>query len=183
MTDAASIQAAAQQIQTQYGRLDSLVNNAGISSKGQDTATQIRENLETNVVGPVLVTEALEPLLKQSADPRVIFVSSSLSSLTHASDPESPYYASRASTQYDYYRVSKTALNMVMVQFAKRNPGVKTWAGDPGWLATDLADKALMETLGAPHPSVGGREIARIVEGERDADVGKIVGKYGVQQW
>ena len=72
---------------------------------------------------------------------------------------------------------------MVMVQFAKRNPGIKTWAGDPGWLATDLADKALMETLGAPHPSVGGREIARIVEGERDSDVGKVVGKYGVQKW
>ena len=143
----------------------------------------IRENLETNVVGPVLVTQALEPLLKQSADPRVVFVSSSLASLTHASDPDSPYYASRASARYDYYRVSKTALNMVMVQFAKRNPGIKTWAGDPGWLATDLADRALMETLGAPHPSVGGREIARIVEGERDADVGKVVGKYGVQKW
>lgn len=175
--------AASECVERQYSRLDCLVNNAGISSKAEDAATQIRETMATNVTGPVIVTETFDALLKKSADPRVIFVTSSLGSLSHASDPESRYYASKASAQYDYYRASKAALNMIMIQYGKRSPSVKVWGGDPGWLATDLADKELMRKLGAPHASVGGAEIARIVKGERDADVGRVVGEYGVQKW
>jgi NAD(P)-dependent dehydrogenase (short-subunit alcohol dehydrogenase family) len=183
VTDDASLFAAAKVVEEQYGRLDCLVNNAGISKNSENHGIQVRENLATNVVGPVVVTDAFEPLLLKSSDPRVIFVTSSLGSLAHSSDPSSIYYTTKAAYQYDYYRASKAALNMVMVEYGKRMPQIKVWGGDPGWLATDLADKKRMESLGAPHPSVGGNEIARIVKGERDADVGKVVGKYGVQKW
>ncbi|RMZ82561.1 hypothetical protein DV738_g1478, partial [Chaetothyriales sp. CBS 135597] len=179
-----TVEAAAQQVGAKFGRLDGLVNNAGVSSKSASSVTQLRENLAVNTVGPVLVTEAFLPLLKKSADPRLVFVTTSLASLHHATDPSSLYYSTKAPYPYDYYRASKVALNMIMVEFNKREGRqIKVWGGDPGWLATDLADKALMEKLGAPHASVGGNEIARCIKGDRDADVGKVVGKYGIQKW
>ncbi|PYH40871.1 putative carbonyl reductase [Aspergillus saccharolyticus JOP 1030-1] len=183
VTDDASIQAAAQQVKERYGRLDVLINNAGISNKSSNPGEQVRANMATNVVGPVVVTDAFEPLLKAATDPRIIFVTSSLGSLGHASNPNSIYYSTKASYPYDYYRASKAALNMIMVEYGKRNPEIKVFGGDPGWLATDLANKEQMQKLGAPHPEVGAREIVRIVLGERDEDVGKVVGKYGVQIW
>ena len=185
VTDDASILAAAETVKTKFGRLDSLINNAGVSNNSSNPGTQIRENLAVNTVGPVIVTDAFVSLLRKSSDPRLIFVTTSLASLDHATDPTSPYYQTKASYPYDYYRASKVAVNMLMIEFRKREgPHIKMWCGDPGWLATDLANnKALMEKLGAPPASMGGNEIARIVKGERDADEGKVVGKYGVQKW
>ncbi|RMD40867.1 hypothetical protein DV735_g4274, partial [Chaetothyriales sp. CBS 134920] len=184
VTDDESVYNAAKQVEQKFGRLDGLVNNAGVSSKSSNNVTQLRENLAVNTVGPVLVTDAFLALLKKSSDPRLVFVTTSLASLQHATDPSSLYYSTKATYPYDYYRASKVALNMILVEFNKREgQHIKMWGGDPGWLATDLADKALMEKLGAPHASVGGNEIARCIKGERDADVGKVVGKYGIQKW
>lgn len=184
VTDDDSILAAAKTVGEKHGRLDCLVNNAGVSNKSTNPGTQLRENLAVNTVGPVVVTDAFVGLLKKSSDPRLIFVTTSLASLLHATDPSSMYYQTKASYPYDYYRASKAALNMIMVEYNKREgQDIKIWGGDPGWLATDLANKEVMEKLGAPHPSVGGNEIARCIKGERDEDVGKVVGKYGVQKW
>ena len=73
---------------------------------------------------------------------------------------------------------------MILIEFHKREGDkIKMWGGDPGWLATDLANAEIMRKLGAPHPSVGAEQIARCVRGERDADVGKVVGKYGIGKW
>ena len=184
VVDDDSILRAAKTVMEKYSRLDCLVNNAGVSNKSTNPGTQIRENLAVNTVGPVVVTDAFVGLLKKSSDPRLIFVTTSLASLLHATDPSSMYYQTKASYPYDYYRASKAALNMIMVEYNKREgQHIKMWGGDPGWLATDLANKEMMQKLGAPHPSVGGNEIARCIKGERDEDVGKVVGKYGIQKW
>ena len=105
--------AAAKQVFDEYGRVDILVNNAGIFSKNPSARDAFREILAVNCVGAVSITEAFLPLLRKSSAPRLIFVSSSVGSITHASNLESRYYAPAANE----YRASKSALNMLMVQY------------------------------------------------------------------
>jgi hypothetical protein len=65
-----------------------------------------------------------------------------------------------------------------------KEDGVKVWSVGPGFLATDLGgirEKAV--EMGAGPASAGGDILRRVVEGERDEDVGKIVVKDGVSQW
>lgn len=119
VTDPSSIAAAAAKVQADHGRLDALVNNAGtLSQDPGGVATALRADLEVNVLGAAAVTEAFLPLLLlasgagQQRDPRLVFVSSSMGSLTGASDPESRYYRSVLGTSPLEYRVSKAALNV-----------------------------------------------------------------------
>ncbi len=86
------------------------------------------------------------------------------------------------------YRASKAALNMVMIFWHQllKGDGVRVWAVSPGFLATGLAgvgaDK--LRQWGAGEPSQGGDILKRVVEGERDADVGKVVVINGaIQDW
>lgn len=113
VTDPSSIAAAAAKVQADHGRLDALVNNAGtLSQDPGGVATALRADLEVNVLGAAAVTEAFLPLLLATRDPRLVFVSSSMGSLTGASDPESRYYRSVLGTSPLEYRVSKAALNV-----------------------------------------------------------------------
>lgn len=100
VTDAASISTAVETVRDRYGRLDALINNAGISGRpgedfaGQEPATanvdDIRYIFETNVFGVIAVTTAFLPLLRLSDAPRIVNVSSSAGSLTHTSDFSNP---------------------------------------------------------------------------------------------
>lgn len=75
VTDQKSISAAKDDVETKFGRLDVLINNAGIIVTRQtDTLTNLQETFETNVFGQTIVTESFEPLLKKSSKPRVIYV-------------------------------------------------------------------------------------------------------------
>lgn len=84
------------------------------------------------------------------------------------------------------YRCSKTALNMLMLDWSHKlkEDGVKVWGVGPGFLATNLGhipEKA--KAMGAGHPSIGATLLKKVVEGERDADVGKIVLKDGLSRF
>lgn len=84
------------------------------------------------------------------------------------------------------YRCSKTALNMLMLDWNHKlkADGVKVWCVEPGVLATNLGGMTEeVKKMGAKQPSVGGRIIKRVVEGERYELVGKIVGEAGVVPW
>lgn len=63
--------------------------------------------------------------------------------------------------------------------------GVKVWAVGPGMCATNLGGLGpqLAYQMGCEHPRRGGLIIRTVVEGERDEDVGKIVGRDGVVDW
>lgn len=177
-----SVDAAAQKISLTYGRLDILVNNAGVASNESSARDTLRAILAVNLVGAVSVTEAFLPLLRASKSPRLIFVSSSLGSVIHAADPSSVYYSVEATE----YRASKAALNMMMVRYWKllKGDGFKVFGADPGYVATNLVQSPEdMRSRGAGEPEDGGERIAQVVKGERDKDVGKVCGVYGVSPW
>lgn len=142
VTDEASVRRAAEWVEAEFGRLDVLVNNAGIAradghgAPSETTLETLREVFETNVFGVVAVTVAMLPLLRRSPAARIVNVSSEVGSITGMTDPASPLWP-MASVPYP---ASKTALNMVTAMFAKelRDTGIKVTAANPGYCATDL---------------------------------------------
>ncbi|RDS63830.1 MULTISPECIES: SDR family oxidoreductase [unclassified Streptomyces] len=151
VTDDASVQAAAKTVEADGG-LDVLVNNAGIELRGpgnsvppagDTTADEMRTVYETNVFGVVRVTHAFLPLLQSSPAPVVVNVSSGLASLAGLSDPDSPAHFYQALA----YPSSKTAVNMITVQYAKAFPGLRINAVEPGFTATDLNGRTGTQTV------------------------------------
>jgi NAD(P)-dependent dehydrogenase (short-subunit alcohol dehydrogenase family) len=127
-----SIHAAVEEISRHTDRLDVLVNNAGVlldEDKGALSVTpEIFENtIRTNTLGPWLVTQAFVPLLKKSAGPRIVNVSSGGGQLEDGADGWAPAYC-----------VSKTALNGVTVQLAAALPKFAVNSVCPGWVRTDM---------------------------------------------
>jgi NAD(P)-dependent dehydrogenase (short-subunit alcohol dehydrogenase family) len=165
VTDDASVTAAAATIGDQAGHLDVLINNAGIlgdvTAPEDMTVDQLRAVYETNVFGVVRVTNAFLPVLRRSAEPSVINVTSGLGSFTMIHDPE------RVESQYRLaaYGSSKTAVTMLTMQYAKTTPDVRFNAVDPGQTATEFtghlghsveegADAAVrVATLGSDTPT------------------------------
>ena len=140
VTDDASVAAAARLIQERAGRLDVLVNNAGVTGGTPQEPTRVdlaavRAAVETNVIGVIRVTNAMLPLLRRSASPRIVNMSSSVGSLTRQA--ESTAGAGPISAAY---APSKTCLNAVTVQYARelRDTNILINAGCPGFTATDL---------------------------------------------
>lgn len=140
VTNQESINAAAQAVERDFGRLDVLVNNAGIAlDNGPASAINmdtLRRTYDTNVFGVFAVTQALLPLLKKSDAGRIVNMSSGLGSLTQNSDPGWGF----AGVKPLAYNSSKAALNMITVIFAAelKDTPVKVNAADPGYVATDL---------------------------------------------
>lgn len=142
VTDDASVSAAAELVSRQYGRLDVLVNNAGITGgvpqePTRVSADQIRTVVETNVIGVVRVTNAFLPLLRRSDSPRIVNMSSGVGSLTRQSASSGERSTGPISAAY---APSKTFLNAVTVQYAKElaGTGILINLGCPGFVATDL---------------------------------------------
>ncbi|MBN6052091.1 SDR family oxidoreductase [Nonomuraea sp. RK-328] len=143
VTDEESVQAAAKWIEREYGRLDVLVNNAGVAggwppepNPSATPAATLREVYETNVFGVVTVTNAMLPLLRRSEAGRIVNMSSELGSVSLALDPGTPFWDNNLLA----YNSSKSALNMVTVSYAKelRDTPIKVNACTPGYCATDL---------------------------------------------
>lgn len=137
-----SIAAAAAEVQQRHGRLDVLVNNAGVfrddmqRKPSEQPLAAWRETFDTNVFGVVATTQAFLPLLKKAPAARIVNVSSILGSIAENADP--------GSTIYDFkvpaYNVSKSAVNAWTVQLAHelRDTAVKVNAVHPGSVKTDM---------------------------------------------
>lgn len=150
VTDQATARTAAQQIEERFGRLDVLINNAGVTGSGQvspeDAHDQVpssvdldmvRAVFETNVFGVIAVTNAMLPLLRRSPAPRIVNVSSAAGSLTITSDPDGSLATLPTSAAYT---PSKAALNALNMQYANelRKNGILVNAADPGYVDTEV---------------------------------------------
>ena len=131
ISDRRSVDALASWIRSELGRLDVLVNNAAVLL---DEGTSILETdpavfeatMRINALGPLLVTQAMAPLLGASANPRVVNVSSGAGQISSMTS-----YAPA-------YSISKAALNAVTVMLAAALPHARVNCVDPGWVRTDM---------------------------------------------
>lgn len=175
ITDQGSILAAKEEVETKFQKLDVLINNAGIIvTHPCDTITHLRETFETNTFGPAIVTEAFEPLLRKSSNPRLIYVSSDQGSISNRLDTSYKFYKIRG----DYYRMSKAALNMLAachrVNYAEF--GFKVCAFNPGLCVTNLTGergRAMRIQHGARDARDAAMALAEVATGKRDDDVDK----------
>lgn len=143
VTSSEDISTLAGYIERTFGKLDVLVNNAGIGLEwdGKPTDTdKIRRTLEVNLIAPFAITEALVPLLSRSDDARVINQSSmmgSIGSAENAWEQLAPFMAVGYST-------SKAGLNMLTLIQSKTlaSKGIAVAAAHPGWAKTDLGTQA-----------------------------------------
>jgi NAD(P)-dependent dehydrogenase (short-subunit alcohol dehydrogenase family) len=130
-------------IENTFGKLDALVNNAGIALEwdGQPTNTEkIRHTLEVNLIAPYAITEALIPLLSLSDDARVINQSSMLGSIGTAENN----WNQVGGFMTIGYSTSKAGLNMLTQIQSKtlKDKGILVAASHPGWVKTDLGTQA-----------------------------------------
>lgn len=149
-----SVGAAVETVRGSTDELDVLINNAGITGEQvgpMDKLTSPEETLpqhlipvfRVNVFGPVRVTHAFLPLLRAADDPRVVMVTSGAGSLTHATDTQRV----ESTVAHLMYPTSKTALNMLTVQYAKGIPDIRFNLADPGFTATDLNHRQGTQTV------------------------------------
>jgi NAD(P)-dependent dehydrogenase (short-subunit alcohol dehydrogenase family) len=134
-------------LESNFGKLDILINNAGISADGLagtsvsgTTEQSLRNTFETNFFAPIALTQALLPLLKKSKAGRIVNMSSILGSQTLHADPSSPIYNFKALS----YDASKAALNSFTIHLAHElnNTNIKVNSAHPGWVKTDMGTEA-----------------------------------------
>ena len=130
VTDDASVGAALAGAEENPGSLDVLVNNAAIYGTFEGVAgydlADAREVIETNVFGPWRLIQAALPLLRRSASPRIVYVSSGAGQLAEMGGGGTAY------------RLSKAALNALTRTLAADEPELKVNAICPGWVRTDM---------------------------------------------
>jgi len=173
VTDLASIAAAAERIRSEFGRLDLLIQNAGISTtrkhepgeflqdyaKNNAASTvsidEVRAIWDTNVFGVLAVHQAMLPLLRLSTDARIVIVSSGVGSLTTNADPAFPYHKIYGPG----YAASKTALNglALAMMIELEDTDIKVNLVSPAFTATALNNFAGTETV-----EDGSREVVRV---------------------
>jgi NAD(P)-dependent dehydrogenase (short-subunit alcohol dehydrogenase family) len=181
VTDPETIRRAVREVEREFGRLDVLINNAGVAldrgmRPSEVPAAVLRATYETNVFGPVAVLQAFLPLLRKSEAGRVVNASSELASLARSRDPGFQF----GNINLLAYNSSKTALNAVTVQFAKelRDTGIKINAADPGYTATDFN-----RHQGTRSVEQGARAAVRLATLPADGPTGGFFAEEGPLPW
>ncbi len=169
----ASIADAAQELGKRLGALHVLINNAAILQTWQGsildvTAGELRETFETNVIGPILLTLALLPLLEAGRPARVINVSSQLGSVAQMTDG------------WPGYGISKAALNAATRKLAPalRSRGISVNAVSPGWVKTDMGTESAPLTV-----EQGARNLVRLVTDFPATTTNKFLQENGEYPW
>lgn len=192
VTDQVSIHSAADRIRNEFGRLDVLVNNAGISSAASPgtpfeermksnipsvgSLDNVRAVFETNVFGVMAVTQAMLPLLRESPAGRIVNLGSSSGSLTLNSDPNFEHRHVFGAA----YSPSKTALHAISLAFAieLEKTNIKVNIACPGFTATDLNN-----FRGTRSVEQGAREAVRLALIGPDGPTGTFSDEDGRVPW
>ncbi|GAB2528287.1 SDR family NAD(P)-dependent oxidoreductase [Paramicrobacterium agarici] len=191
VADGDSIAAAADHIRTRFGRLDVLVNNAGVSFLGdQNTPLPVRASsgllsvvpldivrqiYEINVFGVIALTQALLPLLRSTAGSRVVIVGSGGGSLAANADTDNPHRQ-----MFGVYSASKTALHAVSLAFATAlaPDGIPVNTVDPGMTST-----ALNDFQGTKSVEQGAAHIVEVALRGTDGPTGTFTSDEGPVPW
>ena len=187
VTSPASVAAAADRVTSRHGRLDALVNNAGIlpeateaTENGPIDVEMFRRTFDTNVFGAVSVAEHFLPLLRRSPAGRIVNVSSTMGSLADQGDPDSPYYT----VVVPAYQGSKAALNAFTIALSKTlaDTDIKVNSVCPGWLQTGLggADNRAAAPMTAAEGAEIVTEMACLPD---DGPTGSFVDRDGPVAW
>jgi NAD(P)-dependent dehydrogenase (short-subunit alcohol dehydrogenase family) len=192
VTDQASITAAAERIRKEFGRLDVLVNNAGIvgefpegtpfeerlkfNAPSQAPLSYIRSVYETNVFGVIAVTQAMLPLLREAPAGRIVNIGSSSGSLTLNANPEFQYRNIFGSA----YSPSKAALSATTLAFAieLQKTDIKVNVVCPGYVATDLNDHRGYRTV-----EQGAKQAVKMALIGPDGPTGTFTDEDGTVPW
>ncbi|MFC9219608.1 SDR family oxidoreductase [Streptomyces hygroscopicus] len=180
VTDDESVTAAARLIDERAGRLDVLVNNAGVAGGWPEQPSTIdletvRRLVETNVIGVIRVTNAMLPLLRRSAHPRIVNQSSHVGSLSLQTTPGADLGGISGA-----YAPTKTFLNAVTIQYAKELSGTNILINNacPGYVATDLNGFAGTQT-----PEQGAAIAVRLATLPDNGPTGQMFDDGGVVPW
>lgn len=165
VADPAAIAAFAERLGQRHRSLDWLINNAGMLVSGERFgalgAEDLRASFECNTVGPLLLTQALAPILARGRAPRVAMLSSILGSVGSTTEFYTPSYA-----------ISKAALNMATALLAPvlAAQGIRTVALHPGWVRTEMGGAGAQID-----PPVAVAGLLRVIDGlSADSDGGFI---------
>lgn len=192
VTDQSSIDVAATRIRADFGRLDALVNNAGVSHAGKAgegfpkdaMATNLLTNApmesirrvwEVNVFGVIAVTQAMLPLLREAPAARIVNMGSTGASLAWNSNPDNPHRA-----MFGNYSTSKSAAHAVSLAFAfaLEGEGIKVNTACPGHTAT-----ALNNFSGTRSVEDGAREAVRLATLDNNGPTGTFSDEDGTVAW
>jgi NAD(P)-dependent dehydrogenase (short-subunit alcohol dehydrogenase family) len=179
VTDRATMEAAISQIDEAHGRLDVLVNNAGVANGARDPLTAdiglMKSLFETNFWGMVTLTQLAAPLLRQSGSARVVNVSSGAGSFRFLQAD-----ASAVPVKPFAYCTSKTALNgaTILIAEAFKADGVLVNAADPG-----LVKSALSHFAGTRGPEEGARIVIQLATLPDDGPTGGFFNEAGLAGW
>ncbi|MFI1377093.1 SDR family NAD(P)-dependent oxidoreductase [Streptomyces longwoodensis] len=178
VTDDASVAAAAADVAAHEGKVDVLINNAGVHGPVGDpsdlTAADALAVLDVNLVGVIRTTTAFLPLLRRSDDPAIINVSSGMGSLALTHDPDRP----ESGVVAPLYTSSKAALTMLTTQYAKALKDIRVNAADPGYTATDLNGHSGPQTV-----TEGTDAIVSLATELPGAGTGRFVSRHGEMAW
>lgn len=189
VADERSIASAAARLGEELGSLDVLVNNAGIAGAQRPPAeaelSDLRAVFETNVFGAAAVLSAFTPLLEASAHPVVVNVSSAVGSLTLNASPDARWSMLA-------YPMSKAALNMLTIQYARAFPRWRVNSATPGLTATEFTGSrpdasriAQLQASGVQINTVeeGAEVIVRLARVREDGPTGTFEGNDGPVPW
>ena len=175
VTDDESVAAASATIAAEGG-VDVLINNAGVVgprvAPEQMTGDDILETFDTNVFGIVRMTTAFLPILRESSAPAIINVTSGLGSFATVNDPTS----TASGYVIPMYCSSKSAVNMLTVQYAKAFPDIRINAADPGYTATDFNGHSGTQTVTEGTDAVVGLALQGA-----DGQTGTLVNRDGIE--
>jgi NAD(P)-dependent dehydrogenase (short-subunit alcohol dehydrogenase family) len=178
VTDDGSVRRAVADVEAHEGRVDTLINNAGIIgarvAAPELTGDDALLVFETNVISVVRVTNAFLPLLKRSGAPAVINVSSGMGSFALTHDPSRV----ESTIASPLYTASKAAVTMMTTQYAKAIPDVRFNTADPGYTSTDLNGHSGHQTV-----SEGTDAIVALATEDPLAGTGRFVDRFGSVAW